>query len=315
MGLSFGEGLQTKKAKGRANKNPIIKSFSSSPSQVVRCYSSAQLDCTAEDVLLTVMATDPDGDKLTYRYTVSGGTIAGQGPSVKWSLKDVSEGTFEAQVFVTDHRGGETMAEVSLSISRNSLLPESPCPTILVECADSITSDKNAVFKVEVSGGPRGAPTSYRWSVEQGKIVKGQDTEKLEVETVDRAQERITARVRIGGFDPSCFTEASCTTNFVRQIELLTPPCPHVEVSCPRTLDVNGRAVFSARVAEAEDSRGVSYYWTVNWGKIISGQGTSKIEVEHKERWGEKLTATVTVGGYDPSCNAQASCSLPLSQH
>jgi len=47
-----------------------------------------QFDCTDEDVSLSVVATDPDGDKLTYRYTVSGGTTIGQGALVKWNASD-----------------------------------------------------------------------------------------------------------------------------------------------------------------------------------------------------------------------------------
>jgi hypothetical protein len=314
LSLLSGQTAETRKGQASKNRNPIITSFSSCPEKVVRCYSLIQYDCTAEDASLTVVATDPDGDYLTYRYRVSGGTITGQGSSVRWNLKGVPDGNVLAQVFVTDRRGGETTSELLLIITTAPLPDPPPCPVIMVNCADKITVDKHALFTVEVSGGPAAVPITYHWTVPRGKIVKGQDTKVLEVETVDRAQESITARVRIGGFDPSCFTEASCTTNVLRQLELLPHPCPHVEVSCPDRLDVNGRALFSARVAEAEDSKSVSYYWTVNWGKIIGGQGTSKIEVEHKERWGEKLTATVTVGGYDPSCNAQASCSLPLSQ-
>jgi len=307
-----GEGLQTRTGRSRPNRSPVITSFSSSPNTVVRCKLPTQFDCTGEDVSLSVVATDPDGDKLTYRYTVSGGTTMGQGASVKWILKDVPNGSFVAQVFVTDGRGGESMSELPLVVT-DGPIGEAFCPTIFVGCPESVSPDQHSMFKANVTGGPAGVPITYHWSVLRGKIVRGQDTNQLEVETVDRGQESITAMVQIGGFDSDCPAQASCTTNIVRW-ELLAPPCPSdpVKVTCPSGLDVNRRVVFSAIITAAEPPKTVTYYWTVNWGKIISGQGTPQIEVEHKEKWGEKLTATVHLGGYDPSCFAQASCSVAL---
>jgi hypothetical protein len=315
MSFSVGEAVQTKKTKGGLNGSPIITSFSASPTKVVRCITPIQIGCTSEDVLLTVVASDPDGDKLTYRYSVSGGTIIGEGSSARWTLKDISYGNFVAQVFVSDGRGGETMSELSLNVTSAELPDPPPCPTVSVACPESVRADKHSLFMVDVAGGPAGVPITYHWSVSGGTIVKGQDTGGIEVEAVDRAQESITVRVRIGGYHPNCSTEASCTTYIVKgpRPELIPPPCPHVDVTCPGTPDVNRRAIFSASVREGELLSGVTYYWTVNWGKIISGQGTSKIEVEHKDKWGEKLTATVSLGGYDPSCFAPvASCSVPL---
>ena len=313
LGIGFfsGEGLQTRK--NLPNRSPIITSFSSCPTQVVRCNSPVQFDCTAEDVSLRVVATDPDGDYLKYRYVVSDGTITGQGSSVRWNLREIHDGTFVAKVFVNDGRGAETTSELSLEVTTAVLPDPPPCPTIRVECAESVEANKHAVFTVEVAGGPAGIPFTYQWSAVSGKMVKGQGTNQIEVAAVDRTQESITARVQIGGFDSDCPAQASCTTNIVRG-ELLAPPCPSdpVKVTCPSGLDVNRRVVFSAIITAAEPPKTVTYYWAVNWGKIISGQGTPQIEVEHKEKWGEKLTATVHLGGYDPSCFAQASCSVAL---
>jgi hypothetical protein len=55
-----------------------------------------------------------------------------------------------------------------------------------------------------------------------------------------------------------------------------------------------------------------TYLWKVNSGRIVKGKGTSKIEVDLKEAKGEKLTATVIVRGFDPSCPTESSCSSEI---
>ena len=55
-----------------------------------------------------------------------------------------------------------------------------------------------------------------------------------------------------------------------------------------------------------------TYNWTVSAGTITSGQGTSSITVDTKGTGGQTITATVEVGGVDPTCNRTASCSTPV---
>src|SRR6185503_8202733 len=55
-----------------------------------------------------------------------------------------------------------------------------------------------------------------------------------------------------------------------------------------------------------------TYNWTVSAGQITSGQGTSSITVDTKGAGGNSITATVEVGGVDPSCNRTASCTVQV---
>jgi hypothetical protein len=58
-----------------------------------------------------------------------------------------------------------------------------------------------------------------------------------------------------------------------------------------------------------------TYNWTVSSGTISSGQGTSSITVDTAGlAGGSSVTATVSVGGLDPSCTASASCSAGINQ-
>ena len=64
---------------------------------------------------VSVTATDPDGDALTYSYVVSGGSIAGNGASATWTAPAV-EGANSVTVTVTDGKGGQASSNASLTV-------------------------------------------------------------------------------------------------------------------------------------------------------------------------------------------------------
>lgn len=91
--------------------------------------------------------------------------------------------------------------------------------------------------------------------------------------------------------------------------------CPVVLVSCPANVDSQS-LTFVASLAGADTTMKPTYQWSLSAGKIISGQGTSKIVVDVSNRAGQSLTATVKVGGFDPLCADIniASCSTQVGQ-
>ncbi|PYS88824.1 MAG: hypothetical protein DMF62_08795 [Acidobacteria bacterium] len=62
---------------------------------------------------VTVTAEDPEGDVLTYNYTISGGRIVGTGKKVSWSLNGLQPGTYTITAGVDDGCGvcGKTKSE------------------------------------------------------------------------------------------------------------------------------------------------------------------------------------------------------------
>jgi len=77
------------------NQAPAITGLSASPASVAPGDSST----------ITCVATDPDGDTLTYDWSASDGTISGTGSIVNW-VAPGWEGTFIISVTVDDGRGG-----------------------------------------------------------------------------------------------------------------------------------------------------------------------------------------------------------------
>jgi hypothetical protein len=67
---------------------------------------------------------------------------------------------------------------------------------------------------------------------------------------------------------------------------------------------------FTADVSPAVS--GATYSWSVSAGTISGGQGTNSITVSTAGLGGQTVTATVDVGGLDPSCTHTASCSTQV---
>ena len=88
--------------------------------------------------------------------------------------------------------------------------------------------------------------------------------------------------------------------------------CPTVNVTCPSDVSEGGSITFTANFTQGTPQVTPTYNWTVSAGTITSGQGTSSITVDTKGLGGQTVTATVEVGGVDPSCGRTASCSTPV---
>jgi hypothetical protein len=88
--------------------------------------------------------------------------------------------------------------------------------------------------------------------------------------------------------------------------------CPTVRVDCGGEVEQGTPATFTAQVGMGTPPVSPTYNWTVSAGTITSGQGTSSITVNTDNLAGQTVTATVELGGLDPSCGRTASCSTPI---
>lgn len=84
--------------------------------------------------------------------------------------------------------------------------------------------------------------------------------------------------------------------------------CPVLTVTCPDVIESGKTIKFKANVTGSK-SKEISYNWTVDKGKIVFGQGTANIEVDLEGQECKNVTATVELGGIDPSCHRVGTCS------
>ena len=92
--------------------------------------------------------------------------------------------------------------------------------------------------------------------------------------------------------------------------------CPIISVTEPASVPAPGTPMtFIARITDG-DWKNIEYHWMVSGGKILSGQGTSTINVS-TEKWMEtNITATVEVKGLPKECqNNKASGTGAFSIH
>jgi hypothetical protein len=92
-----------------ANQAPLISSLAANPSGVL--YGGT--------TTITCIATDPDGDSISYDWSASEGDISGVGNKVTW-LAPEKGGDFNVTVIVTDGKGGETTGNVMVSVAAAS---------------------------------------------------------------------------------------------------------------------------------------------------------------------------------------------------
>jgi hypothetical protein len=88
--------------------------------------------------------------------------------------------------------------------------------------------------------------------------------------------------------------------------------CPTVVVSCQDEVEDGGLASFTANVPMGTPAPPLTFTWTVTGGKIVERQGTDSIKVDSKGLQAKSITATIEVGGVDPSCNRSASCTTAI---
>lgn len=87
------------------NHPPVITSLTADPSPV-REGKTCSLEC---------IASDPDGDELSYSWSATRGGISGQGDTVTWTAPNTC-GTYVITVTVADGRGGEVSEELEVEV-------------------------------------------------------------------------------------------------------------------------------------------------------------------------------------------------------
>ena len=175
---------------------------------------SSNLNCSPDrEVKVVAYAGESDDTKLLYTWSVTAGTLRGEGREVTWDLSGVAEGSYTAIVEVND--GNQHTANgsttVTVAVCPGCDRPPPPCPTVSVSCSDRI-ENQPLTFEAIVTGGDPEMKPTYDWSVTAGKIISGQGTSKITVDISHLGARSITATVLLGGAHPACtIGPASCT--------------------------------------------------------------------------------------------------------
>ena len=136
-----------------ANHPPLISKLTTSAGRVSPS-GSCEVKC---------VASDPDGDELSYTWSASG-DISGEGSTVTWTVP-AAPGDYTIAVKVTDGRGGEATTQLTIDVAVNQ-------PPVIDKLASEFEQVKKAMASpIECTArDPDGDELSYIWSASGGNI-------------------------------------------------------------------------------------------------------------------------------------------------
>ncbi|MFZ0750446.1 MAG: hypothetical protein WAM70_13865, partial [Pyrinomonadaceae bacterium] len=170
----------------------------------------------ASTVRLNANATSNSGNALNYKWTANGGRISGSGANVTWDLAGARPGVYQA---VVDVDAGDpncaAFSSVAVVVTECPAVPPPPpppsCPTVSVSCPDSASENAPVTFSANVSGGSTNVTPTYNWTITAGRIISGQGTTSITVDTAGLAGQTIRATLDVEGYGMPC--PASCSVS------------------------------------------------------------------------------------------------------
>jgi hypothetical protein len=263
------------------NHQPIITSLEAKAEWTVP-LGSLQVTC---------IASDPDGDALSYDWSASAGELSGDGDTVTW-VAPTSEGSYSVAVTVTDGRGAEVMDHVAITVRTNN------APTIAGLIADADWTTPAGSLRVTCTASdPDGDEMTYEWSAAAGDI-SGTGavvnwTAPQEVGTYD-----VTVMVTDGyGGEATRSVSLGVIIGTMPTIEqLCVTPKGHIylrESTAGHDYDVWKEKQYDIQCIVSDTSGGMSYEWSYTGGSI-SGVG-SLITWTAPNELSIAVTVTVTV--------------------
>lgn len=198
---------------------PVVTSITTSKSLITFCPTTtaiSNLTCSPDrEVKVVANAASPEGTEFLYTWSVTGGTLQGQGREVTWDLSGLAEGTYTATVELNDGHQHTASGSTTVTIALCPGCEKTPplCPTVSISCSNSM-DNQTITFEATVADGGAEMKPIYNWSVTAGKIISGQGTSKLIVDISELSSRSITASVSLAGADPACMIpQASCTNS------------------------------------------------------------------------------------------------------
>ena len=190
-----------------------------------------------------------------------------------------------------------------------------PSKSLITFCPTAVSTNPNCSPDREVklladADSPFRDELGYSWTATGGTI-QGEGREAT-WDLSGLTEGTYTATVEVNdGNQHTAYGSTSVTIALCPDCDRPPPLCPTVSVSCPDRIE-NQTMTFEAIMTGGDPELKPTYNWSVTAGKIISGQGTSKITVDISELGPRSITATVLLDGAHPACTIyRASCTKP----
>jgi outer membrane protein OmpA-like peptidoglycan-associated protein len=113
----------------------------------INCLTTTVDVASGGSIELSAKASDPDGDKLTYSWTATGGSVSGSGDSASFNATGVTAGSYTVTVTVDDGRGEKASCSMTVNVSERLSITKEKCGYFAVggsrvdNCAKAILDD------------------------------------------------------------------------------------------------------------------------------------------------------------------------------
>ncbi len=113
----------------------------------VECLTTTVDVASGGTVELRARASDPDGDKLSYTWSATGGSVSGTGETATFNAAGVKAGSYIVTVTVDDGRGGKASCSMTVNVSERLSVTRDKCGFFtpggvrLDNCAKAILDD------------------------------------------------------------------------------------------------------------------------------------------------------------------------------
>lgn len=220
---------------------------------------------------IVCIASDRDGDALSYNWSASGGNISGTGAAVNWTAPD-SLGSYNITVAVTDGRSEEVTKQVAIEVRRNraptisSLVADAdwtlPSGTVRVTCTASDPDGDKLTYEWTATGGTiPGTGAAVNWTAPQGVSIYN-----------------VTVVVRDGhGSSAARMLPISVATGqppIIQELLITKDRYGHCYLKASGEEYLVGKEqMYDIECIVADTSSGMSYDWSCNGGEI-SGEGS-----------------------------------------
>jgi len=142
------------------NQSPEISSLTAAQTTI---YPSGSVE-------IRCAASDADGDQVDFKWTCTGGSFSGSGPSVVWKAPS-NYGTYTITVTVEDGKGGWKQGSLDITVGAN----QSPLISSVIANPSGLSYGGSTTIKC-IAADPDGDAVSYSWSASEGDISGVGDT-------------------------------------------------------------------------------------------------------------------------------------------
>ena len=266
------------------NSLPVINSISATPSILVPNGTATAI----------VSAYDPNGDTLTYTWTVSSGWLItgyGQTATITAPLNYNSTGYITATV--NDGSGGAVTATIVLSTIAN----EYPMITNITASPNPV--NRGGVTAISVSAtDPNWNTLTYNWTVPSGWIINsGQGTSQMNVTVPTNANNAMVYVTVINGSGDFAISSIPIS------IENLSPEISSISIT-PQPVTTSTSLVCNA---SDPDGDSLSYVWNIGGINVTTGSNATWVSPGISGNY----NVIVTVGdGYGAFVTGTASVSI-----